>query len=77
MVKTDPITHGRVLNVVKTMLSDDSVLENEDLHILERMKKFLLEDEVASTNIAKQLLPTVNSMVSSLCSPQMVCLCLT
>ncbi|KAK7690449.1 hypothetical protein QCA50_005547 [Cerrena zonata] len=55
----------RVLNVVKTMLTDDTVLENEDLHILGRMKDFLSEDEVIATTIAKQLLPTVNSMIKN------------
>ena len=49
--------------MIKTMLTDDTVLENEDLHILGRLKKFLLEDEVASTSLSKQLLSVVNNMV--------------
>ena len=60
----------RVLNVIKTMLTDDTVLENEDLHILGRLKKFLLEDEVASTSVAKQILPIVDNMVRASCARQ-------
>lgn len=46
------------------MLTDDTVLEGEDLHILERMKTFLLEKDVASNSIAPQLLSIVIRMVN-------------
>ncbi|KAJ6580896.1 ras guanine nucleotide exchange factor domain-containing protein [Mycena capillaripes] len=45
----------RVLNIFKSMVVDDDVLEKEDLFILDRMKEFITTDEVARFPIAKLL----------------------
>lgn len=45
------------------MLTDDSVLEKEDLYVLDRIKSFLSDPEVLSMTIAKQLLSTTEHMV--------------
>ncbi|KAJ7645538.1 ras guanine nucleotide exchange factor domain-containing protein [Mycena polygramma] len=46
----------RVLNIFKSMIVDDDVLEKDDLFILDRMKEFLTTDEVARFPASKQLL---------------------
>ncbi|THH31171.1 hypothetical protein EUX98_g3005 [Antrodiella citrinella] len=45
----------RVLNVFKSMVTDDDVLEPEDMYILDRMKDFAVIPDVHSFAAAKQL----------------------
>lgn len=42
------IIQTRVLNTIKTMVTDDDFLEKEDMYILDRMKEFLLNSDEAS-----------------------------
>ncbi|CAL1717053.1 unnamed protein product [Somion occarium] len=63
------VVRMRVLNTFKTMLTDDSVLEKEDLYILDRIKSFLSDPEVLSMTIAKQLLSTTEHMLKGGKSP--------
>ncbi|OCH91881.1 ras GEF [Obba rivulosa] len=46
----------RVLNTFKTMITDDGILEKEDMYILSRMKEFASDEVVISFAAAKQLL---------------------
>ncbi|KAK7048205.1 hypothetical protein R3P38DRAFT_3307112 [Favolaschia claudopus] len=46
----------RVLNTFKSMITDDDVLEKDDMFILDRMKEFLTTEEVSRFPAAKQLL---------------------
>ncbi|KAF9049553.1 ras GEF [Hymenopellis radicata] len=46
----------RVLNIFKTMVTDEDILDKEDMHILERIRHFVLSDEVSHFAAAKQLL---------------------
>ncbi|CAA7261462.1 unnamed protein product [Cyclocybe aegerita] len=46
----------RVINTFKSMITDDGVLEKEDMYILERMKEFIASEEVSRLAAAKQLL---------------------
>ncbi|KAJ6557299.1 ras guanine nucleotide exchange factor domain-containing protein [Mycena vulgaris] len=69
----------RVLNIFKSMVVDDDVLEKDDLFILDRMKEFITTDEVARFPAAKQLLILIeraqkgdNSMVKIVTAPQSV-----
>ncbi|KII89445.1 hypothetical protein PLICRDRAFT_41098 [Plicaturopsis crispa FD-325 SS-3] len=50
------IVQIRVLNTLKSMVSDDDILEKEDFYIYERMKEFASSPEVADWPAAKQLL---------------------
>ncbi|KAI0632185.1 ras GEF [Trametes polyzona] len=50
------IVRVRVLNTFRTMVTDDDILEKEDMYILARMKEFASNDEVVSFAAAKQLL---------------------
>ncbi|KAL0960836.1 hypothetical protein HGRIS_005852 [Hohenbuehelia grisea] len=51
------VIRARVLNTFKSMVTDDDVLEKEDLPILDRIKEFISSsDEVSSMPAAKQLL---------------------
>ncbi|CAK5270285.1 unnamed protein product [Mycena citricolor] len=49
----------RVLNIFKSMVIDDDVLDKDDLFILDRMKDFLSSDELAKFPAAKQLLNNI------------------
>jgi len=53
------VVRSRVLNTVKTMVVDDEVLEKDDIYILDRMKKFLLDPDVAVAPATKNLLAAV------------------
>jgi len=53
------VVRSRVLNTHKTMVTDDEVLEKDEIYILDRMKKFLLEPDVAVAPAAKNLLAAV------------------
>ncbi|KAI0667585.1 ras GEF [Trametes maxima] len=46
----------RVLNTFRTMVTDDDILEKEDMYILGRMKEFASDEEVVTFAAAKQLL---------------------
>ncbi|KAI0754910.1 ras GEF [Daedaleopsis nitida] len=46
----------RVLNTFRTMVTDDDILEKEDMYILSRMKDFASHEEVVTFAAAKQLL---------------------
>ncbi|GBE84886.1 ras GEF [Sparassis crispa] len=46
----------RVLNTFKTMVTDDGILEKEDMYILTRMKEFASDEEVVNFAAARQLL---------------------
>ncbi|PFH53392.1 hypothetical protein AMATHDRAFT_1447 [Amanita thiersii Skay4041] len=45
----------RVLNTLKSMVTDEDVLDKEDVHILDRMLEFVKSDEVSHLNAALQL----------------------
>ncbi|KAG6336113.1 hypothetical protein ID866_2979 [Astraeus odoratus] len=53
------IIQMRVLNTIKTMVTDDDFLEKEDRYILDRMKEFLLQEAPSKIPISKQLLTLV------------------
>jgi son of sevenless len=59
----------RVINVLKSMVSEPDILEREDMYILERMKEFLVSDEVSRMGAAKQLLIVIDRLVRNLLSP--------
>ncbi|KZT73839.1 ras GEF [Daedalea quercina L-15889] len=46
----------RVLNIFKTMVTDDGILEKSDMYILGRMKEFASNEDVVNIAAAKQLL---------------------
>ncbi|TFY69536.1 hypothetical protein EVJ58_g335 [Rhodofomes roseus] len=46
----------RVLNIFKTMVTDDGILEKSDLYILGRLKEFASNEDVVNVAAAKQLL---------------------
>ncbi|KAI0731989.1 ras GEF [Fomitopsis betulina] len=46
----------RVLNIFKTMVTDDGILEKSDVYILGRMKEFASNEDVVNIAAAKQLL---------------------
>ncbi|KAI0826880.1 ras GEF [Trametes gibbosa] len=50
------IVRVRVLNTFRTMVTDDDILEKEDMYILGRMKEFASDEEVITFAAAKQLL---------------------
>ncbi|KAF9267558.1 ras GEF [Marasmius fiardii PR-910] len=49
------IVQARVINTFKSMITDDDVLEKEDLYILNRMKEFVSSEDVSVFPAAKQL----------------------
>lgn len=53
-----------VLNTFKTMVTDDQVLVEDDLYILDRIKEFLLHPEVSATPASKTLLNIIERKVS-------------
>ncbi|KAL5524506.1 CDC25 [Sanghuangporus sanghuang] len=53
------IVRSRVLNTFKTMVTDDDVLVEDDLYILDRIKDFLLHPEVSASPAAKTTLNIV------------------
>ncbi|KAI1789570.1 ras GEF [Ganoderma leucocontextum] len=50
------IVRMRVLNVCRTLVTDDDVLEREDMYILAHMKEFASNEEVVTSPAARQLL---------------------
>nr|VWO94819.1 Guanyl nucleotide exchange factor Sql2 [Ganoderma boninense] len=53
------IVRTRVLNVFRTLVTDDDVLEREDMYILARMKEFASNEEVVTSPAARQLLVVI------------------
>lgn len=53
-----------VLNTFRTMVTDDDILEKEDMYILTRMKEFASNEEVVTFAAAKQLLILIERAVS-------------
>ena len=53
-----------VINTMKSMVTDDGVLEKEDLFILDRMKEFISSDEVSRFAAAKHLMIQIERLVS-------------
>ncbi|KAF7321869.1 hypothetical protein MKEN_00708900 [Mycena kentingensis (nom. inval.)] len=49
------IIQARVLNIFKSMIVDDDVLEKDDMHILDRIKEFTTTEDVVKVPAAKQL----------------------
>ncbi|KAF8237166.1 ras GEF [Tricholoma matsutake] len=49
------IIQTRVLNTFKSMVTDEDILEKDDLHILDRMKVFVASEEVSRFGAAKPL----------------------
>jgi hypothetical protein len=55
---------NRVLNTFRTMLTDDDVLEKEDMYILDRMRDFCVQAQVTSSvAAAKQLVVLIDRVV--------------
>ena len=52
-----------VLNTFRTMVTDDDILEKEDMYILGRMKEFASNEEVVTYAAAKQLLILIERAV--------------
>ncbi|EMD39992.1 hypothetical protein CERSUDRAFT_112236 [Gelatoporia subvermispora B] len=50
------VVRVRVLNIFKTMITDDGILEKEDMYVLSRMKEFASDEVVINFAAAKQLL---------------------
>ncbi|EJF63378.1 ras GEF [Dichomitus squalens] len=50
------IVRTRVLNILKTLVTDDDILEKDDVYILSRIKEFVSGEEVVTLPAAKQLL---------------------
>ena len=58
----------RVINTFKSMITDDDVLEKEDLYILDRIKAFALSDEMSQFAAAKALVSHIDRVVCYLFS---------
>ena len=52
------------MNTFKSMIVDEDVLEFSDMYILDRMREFVLKDEVNQFAAAKQLLTLIERYVS-------------
>ncbi|KAG5220279.1 Cytoplasmic GTPase/eEF2 protein (ribosomal bioproteinis) [Salix suchowensis] len=57
-----------VLNTLKSMITDEDVLEREDYHIFDRMKEFISSGEVSRFAASKQLLLLIERAVRSFLS---------
>lgn len=53
----------RVLNTFKSMVTDEDILEKDDLHILDRMKVFVASEEVSRFGAAKPLTAQIERAV--------------
>jgi son of sevenless-like protein len=51
------------------MLTDEDILEKDDLYILDRMKDFVLSEDVAQVSATRPLLALVERVVSTLLTP--------
>lgn len=54
-----------MLNIFKTMVTDDGILEKSDVYILGRMKEFASNEDVVNIAAAKQLLILIERSVRS------------
>lgn len=52
-----------MLNTLKTIVTDDDILEKDDMHILDRMKEMLQNEEVMRSTAAKQLVVLIERAV--------------
>ena len=52
-----------MLNIFKTMVTDDGILEKSDMYILGRMKEFASNEDVVNIAAAKQLLILIERSV--------------
>ncbi|KAI0316803.1 ras guanine nucleotide exchange factor domain-containing protein [Amylostereum chailletii] len=53
------IIRTRVLNTLKTMITDDDALDKDDMYILDRMKEMVTREEVVQLAAGKQLLALI------------------
>ena len=66
-----PNISDRVLNTFRTMITDEDVLEKEDMHILDRIRDFCVKAEtVTNSHAAKQLVVLIDRVVR----PFLICL---
>ena len=64
-----PDFRRRVLNTFRTMITDEDILEKEDMHILDRIRDFCVKAEVTtSVAAAKQLVVLIDRVVRLLSS---------
>lgn len=62
---TDPCPGHSVINTFKSMLTDEDILEKDDLYILQRMKDFVTSEDVAKVTGSKPLAALISRVVSS------------
>ncbi|KAF5345546.1 hypothetical protein D9758_012020 [Tetrapyrgos nigripes] len=65
MKKKKYIVQFRVINTLKSMITDDDVLEKEDLHILSRMKEFVQSEDAQQVGASKSLLVLIERALQS------------
>ncbi|KIK59298.1 hypothetical protein GYMLUDRAFT_44664 [Collybiopsis luxurians FD-317 M1] len=63
--KKKNIVQFRVINTFKSMLTDEDILEKEDLYILDRMKEFVLSEDVAQVSASRPLLTLIERVQKS------------
>ncbi|KAJ3994354.1 ras guanine nucleotide exchange factor domain-containing protein [Lentinula boryana] len=59
------IVQFRVLNTFKSMLTDEDILEKDDLYILNRMKDFVTSEDVAQVGASRSLLTLIERVQKS------------
>ncbi|KAJ3774769.1 ras guanine nucleotide exchange factor domain-containing protein [Lentinula raphanica] len=64
-VKKRKVVRFRVINTFKSMLTDEDILEKEDLYILRRMKEFVLSEDVQDVGALKSLLMLIERVQQS------------
>lgn len=57
------------------MLTDEDILEKDDLYILARMKEFVLSEDVAQVSASRSLLALIERVVGNTasCAPRLYC----
>ncbi|KAJ3793863.1 ras guanine nucleotide exchange factor domain-containing protein, partial [Lentinula aff. detonsa] len=60
------IVQFRVLNTFKSMLTDEDILEKDDLYILNRMKDFVTSEDVAQVGASRSLLTLIERVVTKI-----------
>ena len=60
---------SRVLNTIKTMVTDEDILEADDMFILVRMKEFVFSPDVVQIPAAKNLVTLIQRAVRFFVSP--------
>ncbi|KAF5381236.1 hypothetical protein D9757_007853 [Collybiopsis confluens] len=63
--KKKNIVQFRVINTFKSMLTDEDILEKEDLYILDRMQQFVTSEDVALVGASRPLLTLVERVQKS------------